>query len=152
MLLIILHAPLKHSFSSHSSTGKERDAVSIFNTLNKYQKSILMKSFNDALLLSFITRKIDFLFLVVLVCIFFVVGLKHSVGCCNSWLTSYCLVSGGTYLLLNRANGINPSVINNMVRKLFIAFCAIASSKPLNSLMFLRRHKSLMEQSAVKLH
>ena len=109
MLLIILHAPLKHSFASHSSTGKVRTAVSIFNTLNKYQKSIRMKSFNDALLLSFITRKIDFPYLVVLVCIFLVVGLEHSVGCCNSWLTSYCLVSGGT-LLLNRANGINPSV------------------------------------------
>ena len=109
MLLIILHAPLKHSFSSHSSTGKVRNAVSIFNTLNKYQKSIHMKDFNDALLLSFITRKIDFPYLVVLVCIFLVVGLEHSVGCCNSWLTSYCLVSGGT-LLLKRANGINPSV------------------------------------------
>ena len=114
MLLISLHAPLKHSFSSHSSTGKVKNAVSIFNTKNqipkiKYQKSIPMKSFNDALLLSFIPRKIDFPYLVVWVCIFLVVGLKHSVGCCNSWLTSHCLVSGGT-LLLNRANGINPSV------------------------------------------
>ena len=68
-----------------------------------------MKSFNDALLLSFIPRKIDFPYLVVWVCIFLVVGLEHSVGCCNSWLTSHCLVSRGT-LLLNRANGINPSV------------------------------------------
>ena len=80
MLLIILHAPLKHSFSSHSSTQSH-----------------------------LITGKVDFPYLVVLVCIFLVVGLEHSVGCCNSWLTSYCLVSGGT-LLLNRANGINPSV------------------------------------------
>ena len=68
-----------------------------------------MKAFNDALLLSFITRKIDFPYLVVLLCIFLVVGLEHSVGYCNSWLTSYCLVSGGI-LMLNRANGINPSV------------------------------------------
>ena len=103
-----------------------------------------MKSFNDALLLSFITRKLGFPYLVVLVCIFLVVGLEHSVGCCNSWLTSSCLVFGGT-LLLKRANGINPSVKYQVwLEKLVIDFCAISSSKPLNSLMSLRRHKSLM--------
>ena len=123
----------------------------IFNTVNKYQKSIPMKSFNKSLLLSFITRKLDFPYLVVL-CICLVLGFEHSVGCCNSWLTSYCLVSGVT-LWLKRANGINPSVRYQIwLEKLFIAFCAIASSKPLNSLMSLRRHKSLMEQSAVRLH
>ena len=70
-----------------------------------------MKSFNDALLLSFITRKIDFPYLVVLVCIFLVVGLVGTFSRMlqYSWLTSYCLVSGGT-LLRNKANGMNPSV------------------------------------------
>ena len=111
-----------------------------------------MKSFNDALLLSFITRKLGFPYLVDLVCIFLVVGLEHSVGCCNSWLTSSGLVFGGT-LLLKRANRINPSVKYQLfLEKLVIDFCATASSKPLNSLMSLRRHKSLMEQSAVRLH
>ena len=75
-----------------------------------------------------------FQYWVVLVCIFLVVGLEHSVGCCHDWLTSYCLVSGGT-LLLNSANGINPSVkyqvwLENSYR--FLCYSFIKTTKLIN--------------------